>query len=933
VFSRKKPSVVLPLLAGVTLAACGPGEEPREEPATPLATREQTLQCSINSQLLSEVPASRRLTTCGAQAGTSLSGGDVDGDGYSDVIVGAPGELSGRGAVCLVLGNEDMSLSTYASRSTGDTGARAGATVLLGDFAGSSQLDLLVGAPGHTTNRGAVYGVDGTSLPALNLAPSPKYLGATSGDETGAALAVGDVTGDGRQDMVVGAPFNESGTTQANSGIVYIVRNTGAPPANTNLFGTGTLRIQNITTPIASTNLNAGTAVAVVDVDADGRKDVVVGIPGYDGPAGTDSGAVFVFRGPVTANRTLASADLKLLGSSAGELAGSALARVADRNGDGKEELFVGAPGSGVVAGKAYLVYGGQPSSALSTSLGSTIVFTGVSGDRAGASLASGDFNADGLPDLLVGAPGAQGNKGVVHLISGEDALLPTQELSAFTRFEGETAGDKAGTSVASAGDFNGDGAEDILIGAPAGNGGSGVVYLVRGETPRQWYADTDGDGFGSPLSSAPVTDCVPPADGWVTNSLDCNDGDAAIHPDALELCSTVGVDDNCNGDADEAGATDAPFWAKDSDKDFYADAFEPLSQTCASPGDGWTRNDEILGSECLDPESDNDTNSHEGAQEVCDEKDNNCNGEVDDGNAGIWYVDVDGDGYGSDGEFFPYTAACGASPKPGYVNNRDDCNDRDGSLNPKTRWYLDNDGDGVGNNTDPYKESCTRPTGAYVRSNSDCNDADNTVSPALPEVCEPELEPQKDNNCNNTPDDTFAAITWFKDADGDGEGSATLLGRFCGKPASSSRITGDCNDDEPGSYHGNVEVCEPGNYAAQIDNNCDGQVNDTDQAVWWIGDGDDDDYRGNAFRLLRCDDPNPNGVGGDDDDPRVHGEYLPMNAPLDCNDADASATIVRTWYEDTDNDGCGNPNVTVSSCYRPTCNVSYSINSAPGCI
>jgi hypothetical protein len=164
-------------------------------------------------------------------------------------------------------------------------------------------------------------------------------------------------------------------------------------------------------------------------------------------------------------------------------------------------------------------------------------------------------------------------------------------------------------------------------------------------------------------------------------------------------------------------------------------------------------------------------------------------------------------------------------------------------------------------------------------------------------------------------------------------EGSATILGRFCGKPPSSSKITGDCDDNEARAFHGNPEVCEAGNYAAQVDNNCDGQVNDTSEATWWIGDGDDDDYRGTVFRLLRCDDPNPGGLGGGDDDPTVGGEYLPMSAPVDCNDSDASATTIKTWYEDKDGNGCGNPDVAVSSCHQPVCGVPFTTLSGPGCI
>jgi hypothetical protein len=921
------------LLASAALAACGQQEEASQEPsASTLATQEQELQCRVNSQSLVDVPGVQRLTNCGVRAGWSLHSGDVNGDGLSDVVAGAPDEGANRGAVCLVLGNGLMDM-TNVRRSLGDAGARAGYSVVLGDFAGSgSRVDLLAGGIGHSSGRGQAYGVDGVGLPSFALSSAAKYLGANVGDETGTALAVGDLTGDGLKELIVSAPLTDlpSGAP-SNSGIVYIVKNTGAPPASMSLFSTSPniFRIQNTSPVVGSADLRAGTSLAVADMNGDGTKDLAVGIPGYDGPAGVDSGAVFIFYGPLTAHRALSSADLKLVGASAGELAGTAIARVGDRNGDARDDLLVGAPGSGAAAGKAYLVHGGQPSGTVS--LGSLIALTGSPGDRAGASVAAGDFNADGLPDMLIGAPGYQSNQGAVFLIHGDEPLLPSQALLGFTTLEGEGGGNQAGHSVSSAGDFNGDGVEDILIGAPHANGGQGTAYLIRGEAPRDWYEDADGDSFGG-AGGAHVLDCVPPAGQWVHDNSDCNDADPAINPIAQELCSSVGIDDNCNGLADEDGAADAPFWAKDTDRDQHADVIEPLVQTCASPGPGYINNADILGYECPTPESDQDTSTYENAPEVCDTRDNNCNGDVDDGNAGIWYADVDRDGFGSDQEFFPYHAPCGAAPRRGYVNNKDDCNDRDSSLNPRTRWYVDNDGDGIGNNTNPYVESCTRPAGPYVRRNDDCNDADDTVRPGIAETCEPELDPQKDNNCNGTPDDTLSAITWFRDADGDGEGSEVVLGRFCGKPANSSRSTGDCDDAEARAFHGNTEVCEVGNYAAQVDNDCDGKVNDTPEAVWWYGDGDDDDYRGNVFRLLRCDDPNPGGVGGGDDDPDVQGEYLPVNATVDCNDADANATVIRTWYEDLDGNGCGNPSRSVVSCYPPVCGVPYATTSGPGC-
>ncbi|WP_047858930.1 MopE-related protein [Archangium gephyra] len=896
----------------------------QEGPSTELATKKQSLECNLGSMSLADVPSLQRLgsSACGTQMGSALSSGDTDGDGKSDILVGAP---AGNGAACLVRGNGLLDIRTVHSKLTGDVSARAGSSVLLGNFNSSGKAELLAGGPGFNS-RGAVYAVDGNKLPAFVGADVFKYVGAAAGDDTGTALATGDLTGDGASDLVVGAPLSENNggaaVAPSNSGIVYVVKNTGAAVANTNLYTTPIYRIQNLAPVISQTDLKAGTSVAVADLNGDGKGDLLVGVPGFDTASIPDAGAVFVFYGPLTGNRSLGGADARLVGTSPDSLAGSSLARVGDLDGDGKDELLVGAPGRGSQPGRVYLVSGGSLSGTVT--LGSSKTFVGQPGDLAGTSVASGDFDGDGKADLLVGAPGDSGSQGAAFLIYGSQTLMPTQNLSSFTTFAGELAGDQAGRAVSSAGDFDGDGVADILVGAPGYSGGQGQVYLIKGNGPRSWYPDHDEDGFGDSGAVA-MLDCVPPSIGhWADKAGDCEDSNPAINPDAAELCSTVGIDDNCDGQADDSTASDAPLWFKDADHDLHADIFTSLEQSCSAPGADWSRNEDRLGDECFEPGADEDPDSNEHALEACDTKDNNCNGEVDEGDGAVWYVDVDHDGFGSDTEFFPYRAGCSSVPRPGYVSNRADCNDRDASLNPNTPWYVDADGDGVGNSTDPVVRSCTRPAkgskGEYVRDGSDCNDADNTVRPGYAEVCEDENGPQKDNNCNGTPDDTLAAPTWFKDEDGDGFGSAAQLGRFCGKPSKSSKETGDCNDSQPLSYPGNTEVCEiaPGGdrytYVEQIDNDCDGDVNDPESnRLLWHGDGDRDNHRGSVFALWRC--TNPSDRPGD-----VRGKYLLEDKPEDCNDADAGATVVKQWYPDSDHDGCGDPGAPgISSCYNPS--------------
>ncbi|SEU27524.1 Putative metal-binding motif-containing protein [Stigmatella erecta] len=948
------------LLTCAAMAACGQ-EQPSQdvEMSAPLKTQEQRLQCQVPSQSLGEGGQSQKLN-CGAQTGWSFHSGDANRDGLSDVLIGAPGDISNRGSACLVLGNTNLNFSVIKHKLSGDPSARAGVSVALGNLPGTDDsLELLTGATGANANKGGVYTVDGavlsTAPQAIPLSNAAKYLGAVANDAAGAALAVGDVTGDGQTDLIVGAPFNESLTAQANSGVIYIVKNTVSAPHGANLSATP-VRIQNTAPQLQQSELRAGTSLALADLNGDGNLDLIVGIPGYRDGAKTEAGAAFVFHGPVTGTRALSSADIKFVGASAGDLAGTAIARVGDVDGDGDEEILVGAPSTGATPGKAYLIRGGTYSGTVS--LGSIAAFTGAPGDQAGASVAAGDFNADNRLDLLIGAPGHQADKGAVYLVHGkEPAQFNGGDLlgSTVTLLEGESTGDRAGHAVASAGDFNGDEAEDILIGAPGKNGGQGIAYLIRGQKPRAWLADKDGDGFGA---GNPVMDCAPPAEGtWVLGGsespLDCNDSRADVHPGAIELCSTVGVDDNCNGATDEDGASDTINWGRDADGDSYIDPNEPLRRSCASPGPEWVNN-EGAAHECNTPGADNDPDpdTYAGAPEKCDGKDNDCNEAVDDGPAAVWYVDVDGDGDGSL-EFLPHLAACSASALPGYVDNKDDCNDRDATLNRHTRWYVDADADGVGNATD-FVESCTPPAGQYSRRNDDCDDTDSSVSPTRTETCEPEDGPQRDNNCNGTPDDSPAAAIWFSDADGDGHGGTGVLGRFCGKPANSSKVTGDCDDTQPLAFPGNTEVCEinpdpgapPHSYFPQIDNNCDGDVNDSEGAIWWYGDGDRDGYPWNVFALLRC--SNPTDRPGE-----VRGKYIPKpHSPpgpppqgppelsedeIDCNDTDPSANVLRMWYPDTDGDLCGDPSKGRRSCHNPgACgegSTPYVLVSRPECI
>ncbi|MBW1880527.1 MAG: putative metal-binding motif-containing protein, partial [Deltaproteobacteria bacterium] len=198
------------------------------------------------------------------------------------------------------------------------------------------------------------------------------------------------------------------------------------------------------------------------------------------------------------------------------------------------------------------------------------------------------------------------------------------------------------------------------------------------------------------------------------------------------------------------------------------------------------------------------------GADEYCDNQDNNCNVSIDEEGAideSTWYLDSDNDGYGALGS--PLEAC--VQPE-GFVSNADDCDDQHQTIAPNLLddcdgidsdcdgvadddahvvWYHDNDGDGYGN---PMASSCEseQPSG-YVDDHTDCNDDDGKIHPSAPEFCN-----QNDDNCDGTPDNAaFDAPTWCLDGDNDSLGSPLETQNACVQPASD--YIDDCSDCDDG--------------------------------------------------------------------------------------------------------------------------------------
>ena len=269
------------------------------------------------------------------------------------------------------------------------------------------------------------------------------------------------------------------------------------------------------------------------------------------------------------------------------------------------------------------------------------------------------------------------------------------------------------------------------------------------------WYADRDGDGYGD--SASATTACEAPADS-VADSTDCDDADTDINPGAAELCN--GLDDDCDGNTDEADALDALVWYVDADADGYGDASSP-TPGCSAP----------LGA-LADSTDCDDTEAavNPGASELCNTVDDDCDGDTDEADAldaTAWYFDADGDTYGD-----PTRLELACDPPSRAVADDQDCDDTDPTVSPvgsevcngadddcngtaddnasdMLEWYEDADSDGYGDESGAPVDACDAPAG-YVEDLTDCDDADVDVNPGESESCD-----TLDNDCDGSRDET----------------------------------------------------------------------------------------------------------------------------------------------------------------------------------
>jgi len=277
---------------------------------------------------------------------------------------------------------------------------------------------------------------------------------------------------------------------------------------------------------------------------------------------------------------------------------------------------------------------------------------------------------------------------------------------------------------------------------------------------------------------------------------------------------------------------------------------------TCSIDAGGWNGVSTVVGGDDCD---DNNPNNHPNNAEKCDGIDNNCDGIIDEGLTRIFYADTDGDGFGD--------------PNNSVV-------------------------------------ACRAPSG-YVSDNTDCNDSNANSYPGNPEICD-----GIDNNCDGNIDEGIGQI-YYVDSDGDGFGDSNNSISACAIPSGFVANATDCDDSNNNSYPGNTEICDG------MDNNCDGVIDEGFSLQTFYADTDNDGFGDSNNGLSACTMPAgyvTDDMDCDDADSTINPNIMEICDGIDNNcDGNIDEGIGQVYYADSDGDGYGDSNNSISACVAPS--------------